>query len=266
MVISANLLGPGIFFQQVHPQSKLIERRSQEPPEEALRLEEEVQKVLHRIHFVSEGEDVRRVPAESPDLNEYSSSLSNFYRVFQTLLTERFLEELPRTAVCILSGRRDCGPEADLTKAVSLDLIKPLLGLVSTVRSQTCTLGPGGAETAGASLRVGGSTSGALPGLQQSILTTLSSLPPGNLLSTLRGLVDATMTYALKLVGTLLQVPVDYVKLALQFGIRTPSLDDRDTCEQGKRVSRHVETGLVQKGCHKVLFWSAGDLKQLLMW
>ncbi|XP_029701949.1 stereocilin [Takifugu rubripes] len=124
---------------------------------------------------------------------------------------------------------------------MSLDLIKPLLGFVSTVRSQTCTLGPGGAETAGASLRVGGSTSGALPSLQQSILTTLSSLPPGNLLSTLRGLIDATVTYALKFVGTLLQVPVDYVKLALQFGIRTPSLDDRETCEQG-------------------------DLKQLLMW
>lgn len=179
------------------------------------------------------------VPAESPDLNEYSSSLSNFYRVFQTLLTERFLEELPRTAVCILSGRRDCGPEADLTKAMSLDLIKPLLGLVSMARSQTCSLGPGGAEPAGASLRAGGSTPGALPGLQRSILTTLSSLPPsGSLLSTLRGLVDATMTYALKFVGTLLEVPVDYVKLALQFGIRTPSLDDRETCEQGKTVSR----------------------------
>lgn len=214
----------------MHPQSKLIQRRSQEPPEEALRLEEDVQKVLHHIRSVS-------APAESPDLNQYSSSLSNFYRVFQTLLTERFLQELPRTAVCILSGRPDCGPEADLAKAMSLDLIKPLLGFVSTVRSQTC---------GGASLRVGGSTSGPLPSLQQSILTTLSSLPPhGSLLGTLRGLVDATMTYALKFVGTLLQVPVDYVKLALQFGIRTPSLDDRETCEQGKSVSRHIETGLV---------------------
>lgn len=259
MVIS-NLLGPGIFFQRVHPQSKLIQRRSREPPEEALRLEEDVQKVLHHIRSVS-------APAESPDLNEYSSSLSGFYRAFQTLLTERFLRELPRTAVCILSGRPDCGPEADLTKAMTLDLIKPLLGFVSTVRSQTCALGPGGAETAGASLRVGGSTSGALPSLQQSILTTLSSLPPhGSLLGTLRGLVDATMTYALKFVGTLLQVPVDYVKLALQFGIRTPSLDDTGTCEQGKTVSRHIETSLVEMGCHKVLFWSAGDLKQLLMW
>lgn len=244
-MISVNVVGPGIFFQQVHPQSKLIQRRSQQPPEEAVRLEEDVQKVLHQIHSVSEGEDVHSVPAESPDPNEYSSSLSNFYRVFQTLLTERFLEELPRTTVCLLSGRQDCGPEADLTKAMSLDLIKPLLGLATSVRSQTCALGPGGAETAGASLRVGGSTSGALPSLQQSILTTLSSLPPGNLLSTLRGLVDATMTSALTFVGTLLQVPVDYVKLALQFGIKTPSLDDRETCEQGKAVSRHIETGLV---------------------
>lgn len=195
---------------------------------------------------MSAGEDVRSVPAESPDLSEYSSSLSNFYRAFQALLTERFLQELPRTAVCILAGRQDCGPQADLTKAVSLDLIKPLLGFVSTVRSQTCALGPGGAETGGASLRVGGSTSGALPSLQHSILTTLSSLPPsGNVLSSLRGLVDATMTYTLEVVGTLLQVPVDYVKLALQFGIRTPSLDEREACEQGKTVSRHIGTGLV---------------------
>lgn len=232
-------MGPGIFFQQVHPQSKVIQR-SQQPPEEDVRPEEDVQKV-HQIHSVPEGEDVRSVPAESPDLNGYSSSLSNFNRVLQALLTERFLEELPRTAVCILSGRRDCGPEADLTKAVSLDLIKPLLGFVSTVRSQTCTLGPGGAETH----RAGGSMSGALPRLQQSILSTLSSLPPsGNLLSTLRGLADATMTYTLKLVGTLLQVPVDYVKLALQFGIRTPTLDDTEACEQGKTARGHVGTGL----------------------
>lgn len=239
--MSANFFGPGLFFQQAHPQSTLIQRKWRQPPEEAVRLEEDVQKVLRQIHSLSEDGDVRSVPAETPDPSEYSSSLSNFYSVFQTLLTERFLEELPRTAVCILSGRQDCGPEADLTKAMSLDLIKPLLGFVSTVRSQTCPLGPGDADTARASLRVGESTSGAFPSLQQSILTTLSSLPPsGNLLSTLRGLIDATMTYTLKFVGTLLQVPVDYVKLALQFGIRTPSLDHKETCEQGKTVSRHI--------------------------
>lgn len=220
----------------MHPQSKVIERKSQQPPEEVARLEEDIQKVLRQIHSLSEDEDVRSDPTESPDQTEYSSSLSNFYRVFQTLLTERFLEELPRTAVCILSGRQDCGPEADLTKAMSLDLIKPLLGLVSTVRSQTCALSP-----PKASLRMGESTSGASTSLQQSILTTLSSLPPsGNLLSTLRGLIDATMTYTLKFVGTFLQVPVDYVKLALQFGIRTPSLDEEGTCQQGKTVSRQI--------------------------
>lgn len=231
----ASLFDPG-FFQQVHPQSKVIQRKPQQPPEEVARLEEDIQKVLHQIHSLSEDEVVRSDPTESPDQTEYSSSLSNFYGVFQTLLTERFLEELPRTAVCILSGRQDCGPEADLTKAMSLDLIKPLLGWVSTARSQTCALGP-----PKASPRMGESTSGASTSLQQSILTTLSSLPPsGNLLGTLRGLIDATMTYALKFVGTFLQVPVDYVKLALQFGIRTPSLDEEGACQQGKTVSRQI--------------------------
>lgn len=222
-------------FQRAHPQPELRRRKSERPPEEVVGLEEDVRSVLRQIRSLSEDGDERGVPAESPDPSEYSSSLNGFYRVLQTLQTERFLEELPRTAVCILAGRQDCGAEAELTKAVSLDLIKPLLAFVSTVRTQTCAPGPGEAGSAGASLRMGQSSSGALTGVQQSIFSTLSSLPPsGTLLGTLGGLVDATLTYVLQLVGTMLQAPVDYVKLALQFGIRTPSLDGEETCNQGK--------------------------------
>lgn len=204
-------------------------------------MEEDVLNVLHQVRSLSGDEDARSVPTASPDLDQYSSSFSSFYTVFQTLLTERFLEELPGTAVCILAGRQDCGPEADLTKAVSLDLIKPLLGFVSTVRAQTCAAGPGDAASARASFRMGESTS---PSLQQWILHMLESLPPsGNLLTTLSGLVDATMTHALQVMATLLQVPADYVKLALQFGVRTPSLDDRETCEQGKTEKNRPGVG-----------------------
>lgn len=199
-------------------------------------MEEDVRSVLRQIRSLSEDGGGRGVPEESPDPSEYPSSLNGFDAVIQTLLTQRFLEELPRTAVCILSGRQDCGPEAELTKAVSLDLIKPLLAFVSTVRTQTCAPGPGDAGSARASLRMGQSSSGALTSVQESIFSTLSSLPPsGTLLGTMGSLIDATLTYVLNLVGTLLQAPVDYVKLALQFGIRTPSLDGKETCNQGKK-------------------------------
>lgn len=230
-MITAVSSDPGLSFQLVHPQPRLIQRRV----EEVFGLEEDVHNVLHHVRSLSEDEDARSVPTESPGPDEYSSALSGFHRVFQTVLTERFLEELPGTAVCILSGRQDCGPEADLTKAVSLDLIKPLLGLVSAARSQTCAPGPGEAESASASLRTGQSTSGTLPSLQQWIFDALSSLPSsGNLLATLSGLMDATVAHVSKLTAALLQVPADYVKLALQFGIGTPSLDDKESCEQGK--------------------------------
>lgn len=218
-MITAVLSDPGFIFQPVHPQPKLIQRRVEQPPEEVFRLEEDVHNVLQQVRSLSENKDAHSVSTERRC----------------ALLMERFLEELPGTAVCILSGRQDCGPEADLTKAVSLDLIKPLLGFVSAVRSQACAAGPGDAESARASLRMGESTSGTLPSLQQWIVDALTSLPScGNLLATLSNLIDATMTHTVTFMATLLQVLVDYVKLALQFGIRTPSLDDKETCEQGK--------------------------------
>lgn len=208
-------------------------------------MEEDVRNVIHQVSALSEDEDARSGPTQSPGPDDYSSSLRRFHRLFQTLLTERFLEELPATAVCILSGRQDCGPEADLARAVSLDLIQPLLGFVSTVRSQTCAPGAGDAESARASPRMGESTSGTSPSLQEWIVDTLSSLPSsGKLLATLSSLMDATMTHSLEFMATWLQVPADYVKLVLQFGIRTPSLDDKETCEQGNNALEPVKTAL----------------------
>lgn len=227
--------GPGFIFQQVHPEPRLIQKRVEQPPEEVFGFQEDVHNVLHQVRSLSEDEDAHSGPTEHTGPEEYSSALSSFYRISQTLLTERFLEELPRTAVCILSGRQNCGPEADLTQAVWLDLIKPLLG--STVSSQTCAPGAGDAESARASLGMGESISGTLPSLQHWIVDALSSLPSsGNHLAALSGLIDATMSRALEFTAALLQVPVDYVKLALQFGIGTPSLDDKETCEQGKTL------------------------------
>lgn len=55
-------------------------------------------------------------------------------------------------------------------------------------------------------------------------------------MSAVSGLVDGTVTYVLEFMATLLQVPLDYVKIALQFGIRVPSLDETEACEQGKTL------------------------------
>lgn len=231
---------PGSITQLAHPQPTLVQRKVEKPPDEVFRLEEGVRHVLHHVRSL----DTRSIPTESPGPGEYSSSLNSFYSVFQTLLTERFLEQLPGTAVCILSGRRDCGPEADLTKAVSLDLIKPLLGFMSTVRSGTCAPGPVDVQSAGASLRTGESNPGTFPSLQQWTVDALSRLPSGNLLATLSALIDVTVSHTIKFMATLLQVPVDYVRLALQLGIRTPSLDEKETCEQGKNTLEPVKIGL----------------------
>lgn len=220
-------------------------------------MEADVRSVLHHVRSLSE--DAPGVPTEGPGLDGHSASSSSFYRVFRALLTERFLEQLPRVAVCVLSGRQDCGPEADLTRAVSLDLIKPLLGFVSTVRSQTCSAGPA------ASARVGASASGALPGLHQWAVDALATLrASGNLLATLSGLVDATLSRVLKIAAPLLQVPVDYVRLALQLGIRTPSLDDKETCEQGEALGRGERgKGVILKSCSVLQetssSWSCGE-------
>uniref|UniRef100_A0A3Q3KZN9 Stereocilin 1 n=1 Tax=Labrus bergylta TaxID=56723 RepID=A0A3Q3KZN9_9LABR len=170
------------------------------------------------------------------DLNAYYQALSDLYAVFQPLLRDRFLDDLPKTLVCILSGRQDCGLEAELTKTVSLELGKPLLNFVSSLRSQSCTtLNRNGGSTSFLSdyLRTGESTSAALDGLQNTLINILSSFPlSGTLMGAVSSLVDATVTYISEFMATLLQVPMDFIKIALQFGIRIPSLEGKQTCEQ----------------------------------
>ncbi|XP_042343571.1 uncharacterized protein LOC121943996 [Plectropomus leopardus] len=147
--------------------------------------------------------------------------------------------------VCILSGRQDCGLEAELTKTVSLELVNPLLMSLSSLRSQTCAPLSSNAESNSflrAYVRMGESTLAALNGFQQTFINVASSLPlSGSLMNTVSSLVDAAVTYVSKFMATLLQIPMDFIKIALQFGIRVPSLDGGEICEQG-------------------------DLKQLIMW
>lgn len=232
-------------MKQVYSQSKLIQRKTDQTPDEATKLEEDIQKVINQIHSLSGGHESKRSfsvssTEEGFDLNAYYSAMSNLYAVFQPLLRERFIDDLPRTIVCIMSGRQDCGLEAELTKTVSLELGKPLLTFLSSLRSQTCT--PLNKDKESNSflrtyLRVGESTTAALNGFQQTFINILLSLPlSGNLMSAVSSLVDGVVTYVSKFMATLLQVPMDYIKIALQFGIRIPSLDEKETCEQGETL------------------------------
>lgn len=226
----------------MYSQPKLIHRKSAQSPGEATKLDEDIQRVIHQIHSLSgenEGARSSSSTGEGSGLNEYLSSLGNLYMVFQPLLRGKFIDDLPKTLVCLLSGRQDCGLEAELTKTVSLDLVKPLLAFASSLRSQSCmplnTQG-GSDHLMRANLRMGGSTTAVLDGLQSSLTNIMSSFPlSGNLISAVSGLLDGTVTYVLEFMATLLQVPLDYVKIALQFGIRIPSLDDTEVCEQGKK-------------------------------
>lgn len=231
-------------MKQVSSQPKVIQRRTdQSPQEDGARLEEDIQKVINQIHSLSGEGDLTRsfiasAAGRSFSLDAYYSALSNLYAVFQPLLGERFVDDLPRILVCILSGRQDCGLEAELTKAVTLELGKPLLTFVSTLKSQTCAPLRGDPESLSFSrayLRAGESVATAFAGSQQTLMNILSSIPlSGNLIGALSSLVDSAVTNALKLMATLLHVPLDYIKIALQFGIRIPSLDGQETCQQGE--------------------------------
>lgn len=234
--------------KQVNSQPRLIQKNSDAlTSDAATKLEEDIQKVISQIHSLSGGASSSRSFITSPtgeglDLNAYYSALSNLYSLFQPLMRERFVDDLPRTLVCVLSGQQDCGAEAELTKVVSLELAKPLLTFVSSLKSQTCSSPSSSDEGSSgflrAYLRVGESTTAAGDGFQQTFMKIVSALPlSGSLMGAVSGLVDAAVTYLSQLMATLLQVPADYIKIALQFGISVPSLDGKETCEEGETAA-----------------------------
>ncbi|KAF3832709.1 hypothetical protein F7725_026374 [Dissostichus mawsoni] len=86
------------------------------------------------------------------------------------------MDDLPKMLVCLLSGKKDCGLQAELTKTVALELGKPLLTFVSSLRSQTCSpLSSDGESNSfmGAYIRMGETTTAALNGFQQTFINIL---------------------------------------------------------------------------------------------
>ncbi|XP_061526491.1 stereocilin [Phycodurus eques] len=223
-------LFPGILSDanQVSLQPRLIQRKLSRTTS----LEADIRRVINQIHYLSgENKNTLSPDTSSMGLNAYYGVLRDIYSVFQPLLREGFMDDL-KTLVCILSERHDCGVEAELTKTVSLELRQPLLMFLSSLRSQTCAPLNDAAEAdhsrlVSAYLRVGESAATILTILQQTFLTIFKSLPRSGTLG------NAAVTYVSNIMATLIQVPMDYVKVALQFGIKIPSLNERESCEQG---------------------------------
>lgn len=228
--------------KQVYSQPNVIQRILDQMPDEATKLDEAIQEVIDQIHSLSAHTDNPRTftassTGDSFSLSGYFSVLNNLYAVFQPLLKGGFIDDLPKTVVCLLSGRQDCGLGAELTKTVSLELGKPLLTFVSSLRSQTCPISSESQTNSifGYYLRMGESTTGTSGDFQSTFMNVLSSIPlSGSLVSALNGLVDSAAVYLSQFLATLLQVPMDYIKIALQFGIKIPSLDGTETCAEGK--------------------------------
>jgi hypothetical protein len=158
-------------------------------------------------------------------------------------MSERFVNNLPETLVCILSGTQECGLEAELTRVVVLELANPLLALLSFMRSEGCTPKDTGAGSLFRSyLRMDEVSTAELTGFQEMLVLAMSQVPQsGSLMSTISRLLDMVVTYFSTKMGTLIQVPIDYVNIGLQFGITVPSLNQTEQCQQGKE---HPQTYL----------------------
>lgn len=222
-------------------QARLAARQTNVMPAENSKLEEDIQKVIKKIHSLS-ARNTRNfaIPfSEEPlNLDMYYSILSNLNSLFQPLMREGFLDDLPKILVCLLSERQDCGLMAELTKTVSLEMGQPLLMFFSSLKSQTCTPLTTERETRsffGTYLNIGDTVTSAFSGFQQMFVNMLSNLTLSeNLKKILSSLLDSFAANVLHFIVQFLETPLDYVRIALEFGIEVPSLDKQDTCKQGK--------------------------------
>ncbi|XP_071257607.1 stereocilin [Salvelinus alpinus] len=260
----------GMVCDAARPVRSLSRAVSRKGPADASKFDRNIEELIERIHDLSnenhnvdanaragisadeilEDPNVRTggTVLEGIDLSAYYGVLGKVFAMYRPLIEDGFIENLPKTFVCILSGRMDCGLEAELTKTVSLELGKPLLSLLSSFKSQTCTRSSTSSEPSlfqRSYLRVDDSTVEQFSAFQE-IMTALSRLSLSDkVMSAWTGLIDMTfpaiVTHGSEFILTFLQTPMDYVKIALQFGIAMPALDQNEQCQQG-------------------------DLKQLLMW
>uniref|UniRef100_W5LJ55 Stereocilin 1 n=1 Tax=Astyanax mexicanus TaxID=7994 RepID=W5LJ55_ASTMX len=181
--------------------------------------------------------------ATNINLNTYLNVFSSLYSIYQPVLVESFLQNLPQAFVCVLADKTQCGWQADLTRTLSSRLSGPVLDLLSSLKSQTCPF------TSSGTLRMADSTMTQLSAFQELITATLSSsfylYHSDNFLSAWSSFMDLTFPSVASFISDLmmnfLQTLVDFLTIGLQLGVDIPSLDQNQQCQQG-------------------------DLKQLLMW
>ncbi|XP_055010297.1 uncharacterized protein LOC129409154 [Boleophthalmus pectinirostris] len=259
--------GAGVLFAiicAVHlacSESKIIHRKAAPIPASGSSLEKDIQIVINQIYSLSEPKSQTRstdpLPVKGVDLNAYYSVMSNLYVLLQPLMREGFIEDLPKMLVCVLSGKQDCGLEAELIRAVSVEMGPTVIAAVASLTSPTCPTDFGTNGDAYSFFRayfqMSDSTLATLVGIQDIFLNILTYLPvSGNLVDAVSGLVDTLTKYILEVLFSVLEVPVEYIKIALQFGIRVPTLDNQGKCEHGDLKQ------LIMWGLHHNVSWSFG--------
>ncbi|XP_061102953.1 uncharacterized protein strc1 [Conger conger] len=206
----------------------------------------------YKEHATARAGQLSDVFLENSGMSVYYNVLNTLYAVYRPLLTRKFLDELPKAVVCILTGRDDCGLEAELTKSISSQIDKPLRSLVTSVNALRCqNLMPNSRSSQATNflnLWLDESMLARVGAVQDWLLSTVVYLPQyfSEYLGAAWNVIsDVTLPPVVKYISDfmvkILKTPIDYVKIALQVGIEIPVLNQSEQCQQG-------------------------DLKQLIMW
>ena len=181
---------------------------------------------------------------ENSGMSLYYNVLNTLYAVYRPLMTRRFLDELPKAVVCILTGRDDCGLEAELTKSISAQIDKPLRSLLTSVTALRCqNLTPNSRISQPTSLLnfwLDESMLARIAAVQDWLLSTVGYLPlyfSEYLVAAWNVVSDATLPPVVKYISDfmvkILKTPIDYLNIVLQFGIEIPVLNQSQQCQQG---------------------------------
>ncbi|XP_035275396.1 stereocilin [Anguilla anguilla] len=181
---------------------------------------------------------------EGSGMSVYYNVLNTLYAVYRPLLTRRFMDELPKAVVCILTGKVDCGLEAEITKSISTQIDKPLRSLITSMKSMTCQNLAANSRSSQATnflnFWLDESTLAQIASIQDLLLSTLIHLPQSYseyLVTAWRVFSDATLPPVVKYISdfvvTILKTPIDYLRIGLQFGIEIPVLNQSEQCQQG---------------------------------
>ncbi|XP_036439770.1 stereocilin [Colossoma macropomum] len=193
--------------------------------------------------------------ATNVNLNTYLNMLSGLYSIYEPVLVESFLQNLPQALVCVLADRTQCGWQADLTTTLSSRLSGPVLSLLSSLKSQTCP------STSSSSPRMADSTLTQLSAFQELVTAALSSNLPlylsDNFLLAWNSFIDLTLppvaSFISEFMVNFLQTFVEFLTVGLQIGVDIPSLDQTQQCQQGDLKQ------LLMWGLNHNLSWSFGD-------